>query len=60
MHGAARRLRLPSSRSTSATVPADIRCPCRVSSAASVRVDFVVHRSGEIGSPRMIRLDQGQ
>ena len=28
------------------------RCPCRASSAASVRVDFVVHRSGDIGSPR--------
>ena len=26
--------------------------PWRVSSAASARVDFVVHRSGDIGSPR--------
>ena len=26
--------------------------PCRVSSAARLRVDLVVHRSGDIGSPR--------
>lgn len=28
------------------------RCPARVGSCASVRVDFTVHRSGDIGSPR--------
>lgn len=27
-------------------------CPVRGSSRASVRVDFTVHRSGDIGSPR--------
>lgn len=31
---------------------APTRWPWRVSSSASVRVDFVVHRSGDIGSPR--------
>ena len=42
----------PSSRSRSATVSAPTRWPWRVSSPASVRVDLVVHRSGDIGSPR--------
>ena len=34
--------------------------PLAVSSAARLRVDFVVHRSGDIGSPRIVRLDQRQ
>ncbi len=42
----------PSSRSRPATVSAETRCPWRVSSADSFRVDFVVQRSGDIGSPR--------
>ncbi len=32
---------------------AEIRCPWEVSSVARCRVDFVVHRSGDMGSPRM-------
>src|SRR6266705_897492 len=43
----------PSSRSRSPTVSAETRCPCPVSSAARLRVDFAVHRSGDIGSPRV-------
>lgn len=42
----------PSSRRRPATVSAETRCPWRVSSAASFRVDFVVQRRGDIGSPR--------
>jgi hypothetical protein len=42
----------PSSRSTSPTTSAETRRPWRVSSVARLRVDFVVHRSGDIGSPR--------
>ena len=42
----------PSSRSRSATVSAPARWPCRPSSPASARSDFVVHRNGDIGSPR--------
>ena len=42
----------PSARSRSPTVSAPTRWPWRVSSAARLRVDFVVHRSGDIGSPR--------
>ena len=42
----------PSSRSRSPTVSAPTLWPWRVSSPASVRVDLVVHRSGDIGSPR--------
>lgn len=42
----------PSSRSSPATVSAETRWPRRVSSAASFRVDFVVQRTGDIGSPR--------
>jgi hypothetical protein len=41
----------PFSRSRSPTVSAEALCPWAVSSAASVRVDFAVHRSGDIGSP---------
>jgi hypothetical protein len=33
-------------------VSADTRCPEADSSAASRRVDLVVHRNGELGSPR--------
>ena len=43
----------PSARSRSPTVSALTRCPWRVSSAARWRVDFVVHRNGDIGSPRI-------
>src|SRR6266516_4978315 len=42
----------PSSRSRSPTVSAETRCPWPVSSWASLRVDFVVQRNGDIGSPR--------
>jgi hypothetical protein len=42
----------PSRRSKSATVSALTLYPWRVSSPASLRVDLVVHRSGDIGSPR--------
>src|SRR5262249_32015202 len=41
----------PSARSRSPTVSALTRWPWRVSSAASFRVDLVVHRSGDTGSP---------
>lgn len=44
--------RQPSSRSRAATVSAPTRCPWRVNSTANVRVDLVVHRNGDIGSPR--------
>ena len=42
----------PSSVSSLATVSGPARWPCRVSSAARFRVDSVVHRSGDSGSPR--------
>src|ERR1700733_8608625 len=42
----------PSARSRSPTVSAPTRWPWRVSSPARWRVDFVVHRSGDTGSPR--------
>src|SRR5215469_3803150 len=42
----------PCSRSRSPTVSAPTLCPWAVSSAASARVDFTVHRNGEPGSPR--------
>ena len=41
-----------SARSRSATVSGPTRWPWRVNSVASARVDFVVHRSGDIESPR--------
>ena len=50
----------PCSRSSFATVRADTGCPAAVSSPASVRIDFVVHRSGDSGSPRSARLHQPQ
>ena len=37
---------------------AQTRWPCRVSSSASLRVDLVVQRSGDIGSPRTSGLNQ--
>lgn len=49
-----------SSLSRSATVSAETRWPYPVSSSASLRVDFVVHRSGDHRIPAHIRLDQGQ
>jgi hypothetical protein len=42
----------PAPRSRRPTVGADTRCPCRVSSPARCRSDFVVHRNGDSGSPR--------
>lgn len=37
---------------------AEILWPCRVSCSASLRVDLVVQRSGDMGSPRDVGLDQ--
>ncbi len=42
----------PAARSRSPTVSAETLWPWRVSSSARLRVDFAVHRSGDIGSPR--------
>jgi hypothetical protein len=41
-------------------VSAETLWPRRVSSSARLRLDFVVHRSGDIGSPPLLRLDQSQ
>lgn len=43
----------PSCRNRSATVSAEARRPCLDSSSARPRVDLVVHRSADIGSPRI-------
>ena len=42
----------PSPRSSCATVSGPITWPSRVSSSASTRVELVVQRNGDIGSPR--------
>jgi hypothetical protein len=42
----------PSRFNSRPTVGAETGCPCRVSSSARCRSDLVVHRSGDIGSPR--------
>src|SRR5512133_3336624 len=44
--------RTPRPRGSAATVSAPTGCPCRVSSAASFRVDLHVQRNGDSGSPR--------
>ena len=43
----------PWARSIRATVRSDTRCPPAASASARLRVDFVVHTSGEVGSPRV-------
>ena len=48
----------PSPRSIRATVRSDTRCPAPASASARLRVDLVVHTNGEVGSPRVSRVDQ--
>ena len=43
----------PCARSIRATVRSDTRCPPPANASARLRVDFVVHTSGEVGSPRV-------
>ena len=43
----------PQPRSIRATVRSDTGCPAPVSASARLRVDLVVHTSGDIGSPRV-------
>ena len=43
----------PIPRSIRATVRSETGCPAAVSAPAKLRVDFVVHTNGDIGSPRV-------